>query len=434
VKILYVVHGFVPEGTGGVELHSHQLAREMARRGHDVHVFTRSGNPSREDYSVTTEEMDGFAITRVTYNFRDLKSFEGIYKNARIEERFKETLDAFRPDLVHVQHLTCLSTGIPELVRERRIPQLLTLHDFWFGCPLGQRIRRSLDICDPIKRELCVPCIRQTWPQLPWPEGQGIVARLRGKDALSPIRDYEAAIKKCLEAPDLLTTPSQFHRQKYLEYLGLQIEEEQKRIKVVPVGVPAERFQGIEKTEADHVRFGFIGTVIPTKGVHLLIEAFNRLEDKTATLDVWGEIAPYHGDTSYRAKLEGMIAPEKRDRVVFHGRYANFDVAKILASIDVLVVPSLWYESYSITIREGFLGKCCVIASSQGAMGEAIRDGVTGFQFDRASAEDLVSKMELAISQPALRQEIAKSEDKPIVTVEECAERYLVVYGDLTGL
>jgi glycosyltransferase involved in cell wall biosynthesis len=431
MKILYVVHNFVPEGAGGVELHSHQLAREMARRGHEAIVFARSGDPSREEYSVRTEEMDGFRVVRVNNNFKDLTDFEGLYRNPRIEERFTETLDDFGPDLVHVQHLTCLSTGIPEIVRARKIPQVLTLHDFWFGCPLGQRIRRSLDICDPIKRELCIPCIRRTWPSLPWPEATGIVARLRNKDAMAPIRDYEAQIKRCLDAPDLLTTPSQFHRKKYLDYLGLKIEEEQRRIKVVPVGLPAERFQGREQTEAGHVRIGYIGTVIPTKGVHLLVEAFNRLTDPSATLDVWGEAPPYHGDASYPAKLESLISPAKRDRVRFHGRYDNADVARILASIDVLVVPSLWYESYSLTIREGFLGKCCVIASHQGPMGEAIQDGVTGFLFDRGSVEDLAAKLELAIERPDLRKQIAMNEDKPVITVEECADRYLIVYQDV---
>ncbi|MBI1849208.1 MAG: glycosyltransferase [Planctomycetes bacterium] len=229
MRILYVVHGFVPEAAGGVEIHSWQLAREMAKRGHDVTVFTRTGDASREEYSVRAETMDGFRVVRVVNNFKDLTEFAGIYKNARIEERFAEVLDEAGPDLVHVQHLTCLSTGIAEMVRAKKIAQLLTLHDFWFGCPLGQRIRRSLDICEPIKRDLCIPCIRQTWPHLPWPEGAGIVARLRGNDAHAPIREYEAAIKKALEAPDLLTTPSQFHRQKYLDYCGLKIEEEQKR-------------------------------------------------------------------------------------------------------------------------------------------------------------------------------------------------------------
>src|SRR5262249_593339 len=134
---------------------------------------------------------------------------------------------------------------------------------------------------------------------------------------------------------------------------------------------------------------------------------------------------------SYRGKLEAAIAPDKSSRVAFHGRYANEDVAKILASIDVLVVPSLWYESYSLTIREGFLGKCCVIASHQGPMGEAIHDGVTGFLFDRGSAEALAAKMELAIARPDLRKQIAHNEDKPVLTVEECADRYLLVYRDL---
>ena len=45
---------------------------------------------------------------------------------------------AIAPDIVHAQHLTCLSSGLPRAVHGLGIPFVLTLNDYWLICHRGQ--------------------------------------------------------------------------------------------------------------------------------------------------------------------------------------------------------------------------------------------------------------------------------------------------------
>lgn len=424
MRILLVVHGFVPEGTGGVELRCYYLARELAK-SHEVSVFCRTGRPDEEDYTVHREALDGISVVRVNYNFRDCRDLRGIYLNPRIDALFESHLDTFRPEAVHIHHLTCLSTNLPAILRRRGIATVMSLHDFWLSCPRGQIIRKDLRICDPIDRTACLPCLRAMWPGFAWPKEPGLVARLFGRSSLEPILEYERHVRKVLQTPNLLFTPCEFHRRKFIE-LGAPED----RIRTMPYGLPKGLFEGVaaRRRPADRVRVGYIGSVIPTKGVHVLVEAFEGLEPGRATLDIYGETPPFHGDTSYGDRIRARCAADRGIRL--HGRYENRDLPNILATLDVLVVPSVWYETFSITIREGFLAGVPVVASRLGAMGEAIEDGVTGLLFEPGDASDLHEKLDRLVRDPGLRERLAAA-PKNVKGIAENAAEIAAIYRGL---
>ncbi|MFO0981679.1 MAG: glycosyltransferase [Planctomycetota bacterium] len=83
--------------------------------------------------------------------------------------------------------------------------------------------------------------------------------------------------------------------------------------------------------------------------------------------------------TRYVAALQQRAAADRR--VVFAGRIAPEQVAAVLADIDVLVVPSLWYENSPLTIREAYLARVPVIATDLGGMREHVRAGEGGVLF-----------------------------------------------------
>jgi glycosyltransferase involved in cell wall biosynthesis len=131
---------------------------------------------------------------------------------------------------------------------------------------------------------------------------------------------------------------------------------------------------------------GFIGSVIPSKGVHVLCAAFARLNRPDLVLHLHGETPSFHGDTGYVERLRQMIPPHLG--VQFHGRYEQRDLPRLLAALDLLVVPSLWWESYCLTAREGALAGLPVVASRLGALEEAIADGIA-IGFTPGDSEDL---------------------------------------------
>jgi glycosyltransferase involved in cell wall biosynthesis len=71
------------------------------------------------------------------------------------------------------------------------------------------------------------------------------------------------------------------------------------------------------------------------------------------------------------------------------GPYAPHQLPGLLDGVDVVVVPSVWRETYSIVIREAFACGIPVLASRLGALPEGIREGENGMLFEAGSAFEL---------------------------------------------
>jgi glycosyltransferase involved in cell wall biosynthesis len=86
---------------------------------------------------------------------------------------------------------------------------------------------------------------------------------------------------------------------------------------------------------------------------------------------------------------------------VFHGAYDNAAVADILASVDAVIVPSLWYENSPLTIQEAFVGRVPVITADQGGMAELVQHEVNGLHFRLGDAADLRRVLREVADDPA---------------------------------
>jgi len=149
VRVLVVAHGFPPFAQGGSELYAHQTAQALrAACDDDVTVLTRVQDPSRPDYDVRVEMRDGLRVTWVNNLFRAVRTFEESYRNPAIAAIAARIVDEWRPDVVHMHHLTCLSTDIVEMLAARGIPMVYTLHDYWLLCHRGQRLDTAYGVCD----------------------------------------------------------------------------------------------------------------------------------------------------------------------------------------------------------------------------------------------------------------------------------------------
>jgi glycosyltransferase involved in cell wall biosynthesis len=426
VKILYVTSGFVPQSQGGTELHAFFLAREMAKQ-HEVLVLTRLDEAELGEYGVRRYEHEGISVVGINYRFSDAQSFEWIYRNPNIDSLFADIAAEFAPDLVHVHHLTCLSTSILEVSRQAGYATVMTLHDFWMVCPRGQRIDPELTICETIDRAKCQACLARLWPHF-FPgvdhafPAVGALEKLAGGEAPAALAAWDAHIARMLEHCHLLLTPSDFHRDKMLEF---PIDAE--RLRSLPHGLDHDLLAARKEADAAIRTVGFIGSVIPSKGVHLLMEAMNLLYRPDVKLNVYGSAPSFHGDTSY---VERMLATKKPDvQVEFVGPYAQPDLPMILRDIDVLVVPSLWWESFCLTIREGLLAGCIVVAAAHGPMTEALLDGELGLLFEPGNAHDLCRQLQRLLDEPELAARL-RNRGANVKTIEQNAREMLELYRD----
>ena len=212
------------------------------------------------------------------------------------------------------------------------------------------------------------------------------------------VRERMDHIREMCNKVSVFLSPSRFLRERFLEF-GIPAE----RILYLPYGIDKSFYNGLRKTARDSVRFGFLGTWIPPKGVHILIEAFNGIPHERASLHIYGYPLAYEGYEDYLHCLEGLI---RSPRIRLEGSYENHEVGRILQSLDVLVVPSIWYENSPLTIHEAICAGVPVITGAFGGMAELIKDGVNGLTFRPRDALDLRKKMMQFLMDEGLRERL----------------------------
>lgn len=412
-KILFVNPFTLPESVGGVEMHIALVSRELRARGHEVAIFRNdTSDPTAPEFTLRTAEHEGVRLHGVHYRWSDFNDgFERLVHNPSIDRAFCEVLEKERPDVVHAQGLTCLSTTILNEVRARGIRVGLTVHDFWMGCPRGQRLTKDLELCTTVNRRRCVPCLGGIWPQFFPNDTVG----------LANLTDYESRVAGAFETCDFLVTPSEFHRRMYLKEWNIN----ESKITAVAPGLDPAPYKDLKRTASPRFRVGFIGSVTPSKGVHILIDAINKLPAEACVLRIHGTISRWHEVADYGDQLKKRVRTSHP--VEFRGRYKNSDLPEILANLDVLVVPSLWFESYCMTIREGFLANIPVIAAKLGPMADAIEDGVTGLLFNAGDADDLYRCLRRVLDDARLRNDLARA-PKAVPSAKEVTDQLLKLY------
>ncbi len=429
MKVLVIVHGFPPTAQGGAEIYAHTHAVALRRLfGDDILVFTRDQDPRRDDYDVRVEKRDGLQIVRVNNTFRTIRTFEETYRNDTIGAIANRVIDEFSPDVAHIHHLTCLSTTIVRSLAVRRIPCILTLHDYWLLCHRGQLLDVNCRLCDgPGLTEahgppVCAACLGPAGSAGPpgfigaaavraierhLPEGPsrqlrrvagqlgmlvygGRFAEDRARARVEHMRDV------CADVTHFLA-PSRHMRDRFVT-AGIAPS----RITVAGYGFDHARFAAISRETRDEpgrLRLGFLGSLMVSKAPHVLLEAIRRLPPGAVSVDIYGAPTPYHGDDSYRTQLEPLLTQEG---VRLHGAIAHDRVAGALASLDALVVPSIWPENSPLVIQEAFLSGRPVIASRIGGIPEVVSNGTNGLLFRPGDANDLASAILRLLREPDL--------------------------------
>lgn len=463
LKILMVVHGFPPDSWAGVEVLSLTLARGLRARGHEVVFFVRTpGTPEEHDRTLYEGEFDGFKVHR----FVNHLAFSGVdetYKCADAEAAFDQVVEAERPDVVHVQHMIHLSTGIIDRCRVHGVPSVATLSDFWARCPRVQLIRPDQRNCTSAPPGLgCAACVKdkpgligpltaldRVLGPLPgkWAEGvpQTIPAHPPGwqkskEDAASLLR-RERWMVEVLSRADRIVVPSFTLRQAFVE-AGIPASSiclseyglDTAWIEHAPVDPATGRLVRTPRPEGTPLRVGFVGSLVWYKGLATVARAVASMGG-CAHLHVHGD---HEGgaDPVVREMVRG-VADEARalggDAITFHGRFPHDELAAIHAELDVLVVPSIWQEAYGLTVREAHLAGTPVIGSNIAGIAEGIRDGVDGLLYEPGDAEGLRRQLQRLIDDPDLGPQLAAGAP-PIKTVADEAReaewRYRQIVGD----
>lgn len=337
MRVLLVAHGYPPRDSGGVELHTQAVARGLAAAADDVRVLCAAAE--RDGLRMVADELDGdIRVRRLHVPIGE--DFARRVLRPWVREQFELLLDEERPDVVHVQHLLFLSADCVAAAAARRIPVVVTLHDAWWLCP-EIHLPGDRHIRGPLHGPAC-------WVHHDLPRLRRSLLAARGVVRAVPNELRRPRIlRRALEAADVLLAPSDALARTYAS-AGFR------RPLVTPHGVALE--PETAPRGRGPTRFGFIGPATTSKGAHLLAGAI----PPGTTLVHWGR---------------GVIGG---DRVERRGEFAPEGARAAYRSFDVLVVPSVVAESFSLVTAEAQALGIPVVASRNGALPELIEHDENG--------------------------------------------------------
>lgn len=426
MRILLVHHADPFTGLGGSERCVGWLARAL-HGAHEVSVLCAARDPARPDLAVREDRRAGMRVFSINAAPRAGRGFDG-YRDPDVGAAIARLLDLLRPEVVHVHHLDGLSTLLVSDARARGAAVVITFHDFWPVCPLGQLVDLDLHVCpgpDPPGR--CLGCIgaqvglpdavRSRAPRAPLlGAAAGALARVTGAGA-GRVAARRETMRAAATAADARVAPSRFVAAR-LEALGIP------PIEVVPNGHEPIEAGGPEPDARGRVRFGFLGAAIPSKGVHVLAEAFRRLDHGRAALRLHGAFVPYHGDTTYESRIRALLGAQADEAI--RGPFAPDRLPEVLAGIDVVVVPSIWEENAPLVVEEAFLARRPLLVSDHGGLAERVRQGIDGLRVTPNDPAALAAAME-AMLDSSLRERLGRT-PPPVPSPAEHARAMVEVY------
>ena len=157
MKILKVIHGFPPDYMAGSEVYSYHLVKELINQNIETFVFTRVENEFDDNHKIYNEKFENIDIQRVNKPKKDYL-YEDKFYDSKLDEIFEKYLIKIQPNIVHIGHLSHLSTNIIAIIKKHNIPIVYTIHDFWLFCVKGQMINEKNEICSMPSTKNCLAC------------------------------------------------------------------------------------------------------------------------------------------------------------------------------------------------------------------------------------------------------------------------------------
>jgi glycosyltransferase involved in cell wall biosynthesis len=229
-------------------------------------------------------------------------------------------------------------------------------------------------------------------------------------------------------------------------------------------GVDANQFvrevelDGVKKSKAE--RLLFVGRISPEKGVHILLEAFQRVVQCVphVGLEVVGppgaanfefivpladdekvsELAQFYSRKSkkadYISRLQNQLDPKYVDQVVFTGSIPHSHLMNHYRDADVFLFPSVWHEPFGIPLVEAMACQVPVIATRSGGMTEIVEEGKTGLLVERGNAADLAEGILRLLKDEDLRISMGEAGRERVLghfTWDRIAESLLNEYENL---
>ena len=429
MKILQVIHGYPMRYNAGSEVYTQGLCQALADN-HEVHVFTRQENAFLPEYAMQRETDP--ADPRVSSHVINMARARDGYSHRAVDSVFAALLDEVRPDIVHVGHLNHLSTSLVFPAKDRGIPVVFTLHDYWLMCPRGQFIQMYEDegqqpwpVCDgQDDRKCAVRCYRRYFGD------DGEEFELDAAHWTGWVGRRMAHVRRVCDAVDLFIAPARYLLGRFRDDFGIP----ENRLVYLDYGFHRQRMTGRARPPHEDFTFGYIGTHIPAKGVNHLIEAFGALTGQPR-LRIWGRDRGV--ETAGLKRMAAELNADAGDRVEWLMEYRNQDIVPdVFDRCDAIVVPSIWAENSPLVIHEALQAGVPVITADYGGMAEYVGHEENGLLFNHRDPSSLAAQMQRLADAPEWARQLGRrgylqSDDGSVPDMTEHAREIGRIYADL---
>ena len=375
MRILQIHNSY--QQAGGEDRVVEQEAELLRSHGHQVTQLTASN-----------DDIHGM-VDRVRTAFRAAYS-------PRTKARCLQAIDGTQPDVAHVHNLFPLLTpSVLDACAERRIPVVMTLHNYRLLCPGAFLMRDG---------QACTRCVAST------PYTAVLHRCYRGSALGSAVAARVVAAHRTRG-----TWLVKVHRFVALTEFGRNL--------FIEGGLPADRivvkpnFCSPVPTPQQGWRSGalFVGRLSKEKGVPTLLSAWRSVPHALRLAGSGPCLASE--DPGSNVTLLGPLDPE--------------GVASEMGKTRFLVMPSECFEGFGMVIVEAFAAGLPILTSRLGAMAEIVRDGVTGLHFEPGDPHDLAAKASWLFERPDECQRMgmnARAEYERRYTADRNYERLMDVY------
>jgi glycosyltransferase involved in cell wall biosynthesis len=279
-------------------------------------------------------------------------------------KHLRTVLEEWRPDVAHFHNtFPLISPSAYWACRHAKVPVVQTLHNYRLACPVGTFFREG-QVCEDCATHSLVRSVRHACYRQSRPMTAAVAANLL----------LHRFLRTWTTAVDCYIGLSEFSRNKFIQ-LGIPAN----KIAIKPNFAPID--PGVRTGEGSCAVY--IGRLSVEKGLATLLAAWKQIGDIPLVL---------LGDGPLRETLRRQISLDNLNNVQLFGLAPADTVTTFLKKARFLVLPSVCYENFPLSMVEAYAAGVPVIASRLGALNELIVDGKTGLHFTAGDADDLRHK------------------------------------------
>lgn len=356
MRILLIVHQFFPEFAGGTERVTLNFARMAQRAGHHVRILACTVEPAKSGANLGSPsgagllEMvyEGIPVSLIQRS--DLPSTADISLDVDpvVLSRLIEWMAIQRFDVAHVMHSMRMGSAIMA-VQKSLIPYIIHLTDFYLPCARVNLVNLQNELCaGPDEGIRCA--LQCAVP--PWTAGT-YTDRYRRTHAI-------------LLGAGVRIAPSEYVADRYRSsFPGIAIT-------VIPHGIDllamsAASNNAPKKARDRPLQLIFIGSIVPQKGLDLLIHALAKVKNLNIELKI---IGGFYGNSDYQKEVAEIASTDSR--IEFYGVLDQQGVYIELMKADLLCLPSKVPESFSLVLHESAAAGVPMLVSDLGAPAQMV--------------------------------------------------------------